>query len=159
MNKTTTISPLVIIEDYVFDKVKDRSFKVWHYVVALAFLTVIPTVIVSFVGSDLAHVFIAVVVAMAWLASRVIGRSLSRNSAIDSVLIYRYFAAVPWLITVVASGITLLAVRMDGLTSLITGALFWAGIVVSLMHVLGIIVHLYKRKRMVRNIKKEDLFQ
>lgn len=162
MNKPTTLSPLKAIEETVYQKFKDTPIKIWHYAVALAFLTIIPTLVSVFVRStDIATLIIAAVVTVAWLSSRVMGRNLSRNKAVDSILIYRYFAAVPWLFSLVAVGISLLVAPLDSLSQLIYQAVFWVSVVVSLMHVLGIVLHhrSLKNKKTVRNIKKEDLFQ
>ena len=153
------VSPLYVIEEFVYQKVKDRSFHVWHYIVALAFLTIIPTLVLSFLDSNLAVFVMATVSAIAWASSRAIGRNLSRNKATDSVLIYRYFAAVPWLISLASAGIALLAVRLDSLSHLLYIGWFWVSAVVLAMHILGIVIHYYKRKKMVKNIKKDELFQ
>lgn len=160
MSNPTTLSPLKAIEEAVYQKFKDTPVKIWHYAVALAFLTLVPTIISLFVrSSDVATIMITAVVAIAWLSSRVMGRNLSRNKAIDSVLIYRYFAAIPWLISLVATGISLLVAPLDSLSQLLYQAVFWISVVVSLVHVLGIVLHHRSLKKTVRNIKKEDLFQ
>lgn len=109
------LSPLSLIEESLYQKVKNVPFKVWHYVAALALLTVIPSVVASLLlPSDAMMWVLFGIVAVAWITSRVIGRNLSRNKGIDSVL---------------------------------------------LVHILGIVVHHYKSKRMIKNIKKDELFQ
>lgn len=160
MSKPTTLSPLKAIEEAVYQKFKDTPVKVWQYAVALAFLTLVPTLVSVFVRStDVATIVIAAVASIAWITSRVMGRNLSRNKAVDSVLIYRYFAAVPWLFSLVAVGISLLVAPLDSLSQLIYQAVFWVSAVVSLMHILGIVLHHRSLKKTVRNIKKEELFQ
>lgn len=160
MNKPTALSPLKAIEDTIYEKFKDTPVKVWHYAVALAFLTLVPTIISFFVRStDVATIAIAIVASIAWITSRVMGRNLSRNKAVDSVLMYRYFAAVPWLFSLVATGISLLVAPLDSLSQLMYQVVFWISVVVTLMHVLGIILHHRSLKKTIRNIKKEELFQ
>lgn len=155
----TTLSPLYNIEEIVYQKLKDKKFKTWHYIVALAFLTIIPTIVSAFLSSDIAFLVIAAVVSVAWLLSRVFGRNLSRNKGMDSVLIYRYFAAVPWLVSTIATGVTLMINRIDSLTHLFYSGFFWISLVVLAVHILGIIVHHFKSKKMIKNIKKDELFQ
>lgn len=157
---TPNLSPLSIIEESVYQKVKDKHFEVWHYVVALALLTIVPTVLSSFfLPSGAAYWVLLIVVSLAWLTSRVIGRNLSRNKGIDSVLMYRYFAVTPWLIGAVATDIQLALTPLDDLTRLVYSGFFWISIAVSLLHIVGIIIHHFKNKRMIKNIKKDELFQ
>ena len=154
------LSPLSIIEETLYQKVKNVPFKVWHYVVTLAFLTIVPTVLASLLlpaGMMLWVLF--GVVAIAWAASRVIGRNLSRNKGVDSVLLYRYFALAPWLISLIGVSIQLLIAPLDDLTRLFYTGYFWLSVVVSMMHVLGIVIHHYKSKRTINNVKKDELFQ
>jgi len=159
MNKPTTLSPLKAIEEILYQRVKETPFRVWHYFVALAFLTIIPTLLSGFLQSNVGMAALYIIVAIAWGASRVIGRNLSRNKGVDSVLIYRFFAAVPWLIALVSTGIPLLVMPLDSLSRLLYTAMFWIAVVVSIMHILGIVIHLHKNKQMIRNIKKDELFQ
>lgn len=159
MSKSSTLSPLKAIEEVLYQKVKDTPFQVWHYMVALAFLTVIPALASPFVKSDTMTFVVMAVMAGAWATSRVIGRNLSRNKAIDSVLVYRFFAAVPWFVSFAVVGVSLLVSPLDSLSRLLYQAVFCVSAVVAVMHVLGIVIHLRGKKKMVRNIKKEDLFQ
>ena len=154
------VSPLSIIEEALYQRVKNIPFKVWHYVVTLAFLTVIPTIVASLLlPSDLMLWALFAIVAIAWITSRVIGRNLSRNKGLDSVLLYRYFAAVPWLISLVGVSIQLLVAQLDELTRLLYTIYFWLAAVVAIMHVIGIVIHHYKNKRYINNVKKDELFQ
>jgi hypothetical protein len=154
------LSPLSLIEESLYQKVKNVPFKVWHYVAALALLTVIPSVVASLLlPSDVMMWVLFGIVAVAWITSRVIGRNLSRNKGIDSVLLYRYFAVTPWVIGLVSVSIQLLIANLDDLTRLLYTAYFWISAVVLLVHILGIVIHHYKSKRMIKNIKKDELFQ
>lgn len=157
--KKPIYSPLKAVEDIFYLKVKDTPFKVWHYYVALAFLTVIPTLISMVFQSNNAVWAMYIVVAIAWLSSRTIGQSLSRQQNLDSVLVYRFFALTPWLITLVSTGLVLSLQKLSELDHLLYTGFFWLSLFVALMHILGIIIHLKKKPAMVKNIKKTDLFQ
>lgn len=155
-----TLPPLKIIEEVATEKVKNTPFRVWHYIAALAVLFIVPLLLPTSFLADGVIVWIYLgISAAAWLVSRSIGTNLSRNKSIDSILIYRFFSATPWVISTIVLGIVLLTKQLDDLTKLTSIGLFWISLVAAIMHVLGIIVHLYKNKKMVKNIKKDDLFQ
>ena len=161
MNKPTnplrSLSPLAVIEDIAYQKVKNTSFRVWHYYLALALLCIVPSFLPQ--NSGLQTLLTYAIIAIAWIGSRTIGHNLSRNQNIDSVLIYRFFAVIPWLITLIATGLPLLIGKLDDLDKLMYTGLFYIAVVVSVMHALGIIIHLKKNKSMIKNIKKDELFQ
>jgi len=157
MKKPSTLSPLKAIEDIAYQKVKNMPFRVWHYYLALVLLCIIPSLLPQ--NSGLQTLLTYAIVIVGWFGSRTIGHNLSRNQNIDSVLIYRFFAAVPWLIALIATGLPLLIAKLDSLDQLMYSAIFYISIVVSAMHILGIIIHLRKNKSMIKNIKKDELFQ
>ncbi|MDB5176955.1 MAG: hypothetical protein JWN75_623 [Candidatus Saccharibacteria bacterium] len=157
MNKPADLSPLSIIEDIFYQKVKNTPFRVWHYYLALTLLCIVPVFLPQ--NSGLQTLLTFAIVAIAWVGSRTIGHNLSRNKNIDSILIYRFFAAAQWLIAVIATGLPLLFGKLDSLDQLMFTAVFYVSVVVSAMHILGIIIHLKKNKSMIKNIKKDELFQ
>ena len=154
-----SLSPLQAVEEIAYQKLKDKPFTISHYLIALAFLTIIPAIIASFFTSDIAMLALGIVVAIAWVVSRVAGRVLSRSKGYDSVLAYRYFSIVPWIMALVSSGFGIMFGRLDSATHILYVIVFWLSIALVLLQILGIVIHHKKSKKMIKNIKKEDLFQ
>lgn len=155
-----TLSPLKFIEEISYKKVKNTPFRVWHYYVALFLLLIAPMLLPStlFQNELFFWIYVAVMSGV-WLISRNIGTNLSRNKGLDSILVYRFFAAIPWLVGTVSLGTTLLIAHLDDLSHLFYTGMFWIALVVSIAHVLGIIIHFKMKPTVVKNIKKDDLFQ
>lgn len=154
------LSPLKAIEEISYQKVKNTPFRVWHYYVALFALLIVPLLLPGalFQNEMFFWIYLAIM-STVWLISRNIGTNLSRNKGLDSILVYRFFAAIPWLVGTASIGTALLVGHLDDLSRLLYTGMFWIAIVASIMHVLGIIIHLKKSNSIVRNIKKDDLFQ
>ena len=155
-----TLSPLKVIEEISYQKVKNTPFRVWHYYVALFALLIVPLFIPSelFQNNTFYLAYLAIMAGI-WLVSRNIGTNLSRNKGLDSVLVYRFFAAIPWLVGTVSFGTILLVSHLDDLSRLLYTGIFWVALIVSIAHVLGIIIHFKKSTKMIKNIKKDELFQ
>lgn len=155
-----TLSPLGIIEETFYQKLKDVPFTVRHYMIALAVLTIIPNTLAGLLfESSIAMATLGIVVVAAWILSRVAGRVLSRRENYDSVLMYRYFAITPWIVGTISTAIALLTQTLDESTRLMYVVGFWIVLAITALHGLGIFIHHNKRKKMTHNIKKEDLFQ
>lgn len=155
------LSPISIMEQFLFDRLGNTPVKVWHYLILLTLLFVVPVFLPSSIFSNQTFLIIfSILVLIVWMGSRLAGRQVSKTSTIDSVLIYRFFAASSWIIPTVIGWLSILF----GRTSNHVERQFFVLILcfmtfVSFMHITGIIIHFRHKDKLIRNVKKEDLFQ
>jgi hypothetical protein len=161
MKKPRSFSPIAIIEQLLFEKLGNTRVRVWHYCALLTLLFIVPNFLPISVFENVTSfsVFMGLLVII-WMSSRLIGRQLSKTSSIDSVLIYRFFIGVPWVVGTIFSGAPLFlqAYNNEGERALAVVLLSFS-VIVSAMHIIGIILHLRSLKKTIRNVNKEDLFQ
>jgi hypothetical protein len=142
--------------NYKFAK---TPFRVWHYYLVLTLLyIVLPLLPGEMFQSGGSLVVLIIVITGLSALRQVVGNKLSRDG-LDSVLVMRYFAAIPWFLMIISTAIILQVGHFTGLVHSFYEFFFWLGIAGSAFHALGIIVHYKKRKLTYKNIKKEDLFQ
>ena len=142
--------------DYKFGK---TPFRVWHYYVVLSVLyIVLPLLPGAWFQSTSSLIFLMFVLMGLSGLRQVVGNKLSRDG-LDSVLIMRYFAAIPWVLLPIETAVILAVGHFDDLTTMFYRFFLWLGVGAMVFHLLGIIIHYKKRKLTYRNIKKEDLFQ
>ncbi|MDB5184160.1 MAG: hypothetical protein JWO07_841 [Candidatus Saccharibacteria bacterium] len=140
-------------------KFKNTPFRVWHYYVVLTILYIVLPLLPSSLSQSGGSLFILVILMAAFSTLRqLIGHRLARQG-MDSVLVMRYFVAIPWVLMAISSAV---ALQIGSYTGTLHGFyvfLFWLGIAATAFHGLGIFIHYKKRKLTYKNIKKEDLFQ
>lgn len=159
--KSKSFSPITIIEQLLFERLGNTRIRVWHYLLSLFALFIIPMLVPSSIlsSSIFFTIFCALIITM-WLSSRLIGRQLSKTSSVDSVLIYRFFAAASWIIPMLVGAFSLLIGYGASATerqTLVYITCFTTAI--SAAHIVGIVLHLRSRHNHIHNVKKEDLFQ
>lgn len=86
--------------------------------------------------------------------SRRLARRASREASIDSVLIFRYFFLGFWIAWLILPHIALTSELTAG-----DSAVSFILLLIVIANVIGIRIHLKKRKKFVKNVKKEELFQ
>jgi TRAP-type C4-dicarboxylate transport system permease small subunit len=101
----------------------------------------------------------SIFIVIAWIGSRLVGRQLSKTSSLDSILIYRFFASVPWIFSTIFLTISLLTRVFDDFERQFSVVLLCVSVLVSSMHVIGIVLHLKSLRKTIHNVKKDDLFQ
>lgn len=159
---TRNYSPIAITEQFLFEKIGTTKFKVWQYIVLLTLLFIIPIFLpASAYQNQYSYLIFITFIVITWMSSRLVGRQLSKQSSIDSVLIYRFFAAVSWIIPTIAGVVYFLyyGVSADSTSMLINAWLLGFMAIVSTAHVIGIVIHIKKMNATIKNVKKEDLFQ
>lgn len=147
------------LQELFYYKLKDTPFRVWHYYVLLTVLYVaIPLLPQTWFDTPLGLGVLFAYLLGSSVMTNAVEKHLSRNG-VDSILIRRYFATIPWVLMSISSAIILQLGHFSGFIHDWYGFFFWLGAGLSVFHILGIIVHYKKRKLTYRNIKKEDLFQ
>jgi hypothetical protein len=147
------------LQDLLNFKFGNTPFRVWHYYAVLTIMYIVLPLLPSALFQSGGSLLLLIVVMTAFSTLRqMIGYKLSRKG-LDSVLVMRYFATIPWVILFIDSAIILQVGHFDDLTRGFYSIFFWGGLFVAAVNVLGIIIHYKKRKLTYKNIKKEDLFQ
>lgn len=88
------------------------------------------------------------------IAARKFGRILMRNESYDSIWEFRWFFLVFWVLMLVLS-IVIGVIRHSA------ADIGWSVLVALIvgLNVVGIIIHAKSRARLIKNIKKDELFQ
>ncbi len=158
--KQRNLSPIAAIEQLLFEKLGNTKVTIWQYCLALIVLFIIPMLIPASVFADSTYFTVfGVLIIITWMTSRLIGRQLSRTSSVDSILIYRFFAGTPWLIWLVFGIVSYFTRTTSEVDRQVLMIVLTITAVISIMHVVGIVLHLRSLKKTIRNVKKEDLFQ
>ena len=161
MKKPRSFSPIDVLEQVLFEKLGNTKVRVWQYVALLAVLFILPMFIpYSALDSAAFLTVYYVVAAVSWMGSRLVGRQLSKTTRVDSVLIYRFFAGVSWILPTAIGWLAFVLNRVSNPTERqLFQFLLIIATLVSLVHIVGIIIHLRGNAKHIRNVSKEDLFQ
>ena len=147
------------VELALVDKLgKKLKFKVWHYMAALA----LAWLIIPFVPaqSTLAQAAILVFGFLTWLSYGVIGRAVRKDTRVNLVLMHRMLV---FLYSIIASiALAVWYIRADT-HDLNFGLVFWpSAVIIGLILVANaasILVQLYRGKKDIKNMSKDELFQ
>jgi hypothetical protein len=147
------------VEIALSDKFGNKlKFKVWHYMVALALAwLIIPFVPVQ---SAIAQAAILLFGFLTWLSYGVIGRAVRKDTRVNLVLMHRMFV---FLYSIIASiALAIWYIRQDTHDA-VFGLVFWpSAVIIGLILVANaasILVQLYRGKKDIKNMGKDELFQ
>lgn len=157
--KSHNTSPIDIVQRFLTEKIYGKKVRVWHYLALLSIIWFVPFVINPFLNSELALFVWLLVTVISWMASRVIGQEISRTTAVDTILIYRFFVLAASFGASISALIQIVANRYDQLTMASFWLALWIYGIVFVVSIIGVIVHVKKSLHMIKNIPKKDLFQ
>jgi hypothetical protein len=158
--KQRSFSPIDIVEQVLFEKLGNTKVRAWHYLILLGMLFIVPIFVPRDTFANGAYLgLFSVLIIIAWMGSRLVGRQVSKTSSVDSILIYRFFASVPWIFSTIFLTASLLTRASDDFERQFTVVLLCVSVLISSMHIIGIALHLKSLKKMIHNVKKDDLFQ